>query len=101
MPALRRRAAFEPISPDFDVKELVEETENFRFVDRISVDMIEKNGMTQFEKLITLHVIMGGKPLVIEGFQDILDPWTFTSGWLRDNHGDKGKRDSLHILFWH
>ncbi|KAF2235168.1 hypothetical protein EV356DRAFT_514536 [Viridothelium virens] len=89
MPASRRRAAFEPISPDFDVRALVEETENFRYVDRISVDMIAKNGMEQFEKLITLHVIVGGKPLIIEGFQDLLDPWTFTPGWLRDNHGDK------------
>ncbi|KAI9664551.1 MAG: hypothetical protein M1821_005997 [Bathelium mastoideum] len=89
MPSSRRRAAFEPISPDFDAKALVEETENFRFVDRISVDMIEKNGMDQFEKLVTLHVIIGGKPLVVEGFQDLLDPWTFAPGWLRDNHGDK------------
>ena len=89
MPSSRQRAAFEPIPPDFDIKTLVEETENFRFVDRISVDMIEKNGMDQFERLIILHVIVGGKPLVIEGFQHLLEAWCFTPGWLRDNHGDK------------
>ena len=96
MPSSRRRAAFEPISPDFDAGALVEETENFYFVDRIDVDMIEKNGMEQFEKLVTLHVIIGGKPLVVEGFQDILDPWTFTPRWLQDNHGDKSKLELRH-----
>jgi hypothetical protein len=98
MPAQRPRASFEPISPNFDVKALVEETPDFRFVDRIHVDMLGVNGMDAFEKLVTLHVIVGGKPLVIGGFQDLLDPWTFTSGWLRQNHGDKG-RSFIFVLF--
>jgi hypothetical protein len=45
--------------------------------------------MEQFEKLVLLHVIIGGKPLVIDGFEEVLDPWTFTPSWLRDNHGEK------------
>ncbi len=45
--------------------------------------------MDAFEKLVLLHVIIGGKPLVIEDFQHRLDQWTFTSQWLRDNHGNK------------
>ncbi|KAJ4378412.1 hypothetical protein N0V86_006115 [Didymella sp. IMI 355093] len=89
MPAARPRASFEPIPPDFDVRTFVETSENFQYVDRISYEMIASNGMEQFEKLVLLHVIIGGKPLVIDGFEEVLDPWTFTPSWLRDNHGDK------------
>ncbi|TKA79145.1 hypothetical protein B0A49_01327 [Cryomyces minteri] len=89
MPAQRPRASFEPIPPDFDLKALVEKTPNFHYVDRISCDMIEAQGMEAFERLVLLHVIIGGEPLVVDGFEDKLDPWTFTPTWLRDNHGDK------------
>ena len=83
MPAARPRAAF-------DLRTFVENAGNFRYVDRISYEMIAANGIEAFEKLVLLHVITGGKPLVIDGFEEVLDPWTFTSSWLRDNHGDKG-----------
>ncbi|KAF2872448.1 hypothetical protein BDV95DRAFT_593823 [Massariosphaeria phaeospora] len=89
MPAARPRASFEPIPPDFDVRTFVEMADNFQYVDRISYEMIANNGMEQFEKLMLLHVIIGGKPLVIDGFEEVLDPWTFRPSWLRDNHGDK------------
>lgn len=89
MPAQRPRASFEPIAPNFDLKALVESTANFTYVDRISCEMIEAQGMAAFEKLILLHVIVGGKPLVIDGFEEKLDPWTFTPKWLRDNCGEK------------
>ncbi|KAF2117725.1 hypothetical protein BDV96DRAFT_570800 [Lophiotrema nucula] len=89
MPAARPRASFEPIPPDFDVRTFVETADNFQYVDRISYEMIAQNGIDQFEKLVLLHVIIGGKPLVIDGFEEVLDPWTFTPSWLRDNHGDK------------
>lgn len=89
MPAQRPRASFEPISPDFNLKALVEATPNFSYVDRISCDMIDQQGLAAFEKLVLLHVIVGGKPLVIDGFEDRLDPWTFQPKWLRDNCGDK------------
>ncbi|KAH9876112.1 hypothetical protein J1614_003991 [Plenodomus biglobosus] len=89
MPAARPRASFEPIPPDFDVRAFVETADNFQYVDRISYEMIANNGVEQFEKLVLLHVILGGKPLVIDGFEEVLDPWTFTPSWLRDNHGDK------------
>jgi hypothetical protein len=90
MPAARPRASFEPIPPDFDVRTFVETADNFQYVDRISYEMIANNGIEQFEKLVLLHVIIGGKPLVIDGFEEVLDPWTFTPSWLRDNHGEKG-----------
>ncbi|KAF2848917.1 hypothetical protein T440DRAFT_427576 [Plenodomus tracheiphilus IPT5] len=89
MPAARPRASFEPIPPDFDIRAFVETAENFQYADRISFEMIAKHGVEQFEKLVLLHVILGGKPLVIDGFEEVLDPWTFTPSWLRDNHGDK------------
>jgi hypothetical protein len=89
MPAARPRASFEPIPPDFDVRTFVETADNFRYADRISYEMIKSHGMEQFEKLVLLHVIIAGKPLVIDGFEEVLDPWTFTPSWLRDNHGDK------------
>ncbi|KAF2035382.1 hypothetical protein EK21DRAFT_96643 [Setomelanomma holmii] len=89
MPAARPRASFEPIPPDFDVRTFVEKADNFQYVDRISYEMIAYNGIEQFEKLVLLHVIIGGKPLVIDDFEEVLDPWTFTPSWLRDNHGDK------------
>jgi hypothetical protein len=90
MPARRPRASFEPIPPDFDLRTFVEDAKNFQYVDRISYEMIAQQGIEKFEKLVLLHVIIGGKPLVIDGFDEILDPWTFTPQWLRDNHGDKG-----------
>ena len=65
MPASRPRAAFEPIAPDFDIKALVEGNQNFSYVDRISCDMIDQQGLAAFEKLVRLHVIIGGKPLVM------------------------------------
>ena len=91
MPAQRPSAAFEPISPDIDLAALVEETPNFEYVVRISCDMIELQGLEAFEKLVLLHVIVGGKPLIVEGFQHRLDQWTFSSQWLNENHGQKCK----------
>ncbi len=89
MPSQRPCAAFEPISPDLDLAALVEATPNFEFVVRIHCDMIDHQGMESFEKLILLHVILGGKPLVIEGYQEHLDRWTFALQWLRDNCSQK------------
>ncbi|GAB7356312.1 hypothetical protein MBLNU459_g7109t1 [Dothideomycetes sp. NU459] len=89
MPAQRPRAAFEPIAPDFDINRLVEHTPNFLYVDRISCDQIDEQGAHAFEQLVLLHVIIGGKPLVVDGFENRLDPWSFTGRWLRDNVGAK------------
>ncbi|KAI1616401.1 hypothetical protein EDD36DRAFT_492897 [Exophiala viscosa] len=89
MPSSRPCAAFEPISPDFDLKALVESTPNFEWVVRIHCDMIDHQGLENFEKLVLIHVILGGKPLVIEGYDFRLDRWTFALQWLRDNCGSK------------
>ena len=89
MPAQRPTAAFEPIPPNLDLDALVESTPNFEYVTRIPCDMIEQQGLEAFEKLVLLHVVIGGKPLVIDGFHRRLDQWTFTTQWLRDNMGTK------------
>ncbi|DAA73697.1 TPA_exp: Uncharacterized protein A8136_4131 [Trichophyton benhamiae CBS 112371] len=69
MPGLQLpRAAFEPISPDLDFTELVESTPNFEPVTRIPAHAIEEQGIENFEKLVKLHVIYSGKPLVVEGY---------------------------------
>ncbi|KAK2871675.1 hypothetical protein FQN49_002944 [Arthroderma sp. PD_2] len=83
------RAAFEPISPDLDFTELVESTPNFEPVSRIHCDAIDEQGTKKFEQLVKAHVIKGGKPLVVEGYQSRLEKWIFSSRWLKDNHGSK------------
>ena len=92
MPSARPCAAFEPISPDFDLAALVESTPNFEYVVRIHCDMIDHQGIENFEKLVLLHVILGGKPLIIEGYEERLDRWTFAVQWLRDNCAQKGQQ---------
>ncbi|KAL1304576.1 hypothetical protein AAFC00_003548 [Neodothiora populina] len=89
MPAQRPRAAFEPIPPDLDINALVEHTPNFQYADRISCEEIARNGIEEFERLVQHHVINRGYPLVIDGYENLLDPWTFTPKWLRDNVGSK------------
>ena len=91
MPAQRPAASFEPISPDLDLDALVEETPNFQYAVRIPFDMVETQGLDAFEKLVLLHVVIGGKPLVVEGLHNKLDQWTFSTQWLRDNVGKKCK----------
>jgi len=89
MPAQRPRAQFEPISPDLDLRNLVESYDHFDFCPRITWSQVQEHGVDSFEKLVVKHVIQGGLPLVVEGLQDVLDPWTFSSKWLKDNVGDK------------
>lgn len=91
MPAQRPRAAFEPISPDLDIMNLVDSTPNFEYVSRIHCDAIDANGLENFEKLVWLHVVLGGKPLVIEGFNQRLDSSIFSEKWLRSHYSMKSE----------
>jgi hypothetical protein len=83
------QAKFDPIPPDLDLSTLVEKTNNFDYVIRISTEQIAELGLPEFEKLVLLHVIAGGKPLVVEGWQSELPPWLFSPNWLEDNVGKK------------
>jgi hypothetical protein len=89
--SLHPQAKFDPIPPDLDLSALVEKTSNFDYVIRISTDQIRDLGLYEFEKLVLLHVIIGGKPLVVEGWNRSLPPWLFSSTWLEDNMGKKRK----------
>jgi hypothetical protein len=91
MPARRSRATFVPIPPDLDLKTVVENTENFEYAPRIPYNAIQENGIEKFQKLVLSHVVQDGKPLVIDGFEKILDPSLFSPQWLSDKHGDKGQ----------
>ncbi|KAL2816162.1 hypothetical protein BJX63DRAFT_388548 [Aspergillus granulosus] len=89
MPAQRPRAAFEPLSPDLNVSELVDSMPNFEHVVRIHCDAIDENGLENFEKLVLLHVIVRGLPLVIEGFDKKLDSAIFSETWVRNHYSAK------------
>ncbi|KAL4972893.1 hypothetical protein BDW66DRAFT_143255 [Aspergillus desertorum] len=89
MPAQRPRAAFEPISPASDVADLIKSSSNFEEAVRIKCDAIDENGLENFEKLVLLHVIVRGLPLVVEGFDKKLDNVIFSERWLRDHYSAK------------
>lgn len=95
MPAQRPQAAFEPIPPNIDVPALVESTPNFEWVVRIHCDAIYEQGLEDFEKLVRLHVITAGRPLVVEGYDSRFEKWIFAEQWLRDNLSSKGKSQAL------
>ena len=90
MPANVSQAAFQPISPWLNLDELVEKVDNFQYVTRVSLETIEAQGPAALNRLITLHVLVGGKPLVIEGFHKKLPRHLFSHGWLDENKGLKG-----------
>lgn len=83
------QAKFDPIPPDFDLHALVDETPNFDWVVRISISQIRRLGTTGFEKLVQLHVIEGGRPLVIEGWNKVLPESIFSANWLESVYDKK------------
>lgn len=91
MPAQRPRAAFDPISPDLDIQELLDSSANFELADRIHCDALDEHGLEKFGRLVALHVVIGGKPLVVEGFNERLDSSVFSENWLRTHYGKKSK----------
>lgn len=87
--ATHPQAKFDPIPPDLDLNTLVENTANFDYVSRISVAQIKELGIDEFEKVVLHHVIIGGKPLVVDGWGADLPPWLFSPTWLIENVGTK------------
>lgn len=92
--SLHPQAKFDPIPPDLDLHELVDRTENFKWAQRVSRQQIRGLGQQEFEKLVLLHVIVGGKPLVIEGWDAILPKSVFSKEWLENTY-DKKRRLNL------
>jgi len=89
-PQSHPQAQFVPISPDLDLSALVENTPNFDYVTRLPREMLEEHSNQSLEQLILLHVVIGGKPLVIEGWEDRIDPYLFSPEWLENNLDKKG-----------
>ncbi|KAH7351039.1 hypothetical protein BKA65DRAFT_250034 [Rhexocercosporidium sp. MPI-PUGE-AT-0058] len=83
------QAQFVPISPEFDLATLVESTDNFDYVTRLSTEKLKEHSIQSFEALILAVVIQSGKPLVIEDWGDSLPPWLFSKEWLESNLGTK------------
>jgi hypothetical protein len=85
-------AAFRPFPPDIIVDETVKTIPNFEFATRITCDSIDLMAREDLASLVHHWVVKLGRPLVIEGFQDRLDTGLFSSEWLQENYGKKGKR---------
>ncbi|KAK5997370.1 C-module-binding factor A [Cladobotryum mycophilum] len=83
------QAKFDPIPPDLDLYGLVDRTPNFKWVQRVSRAQIRNLGQQEFEKLVAIHVIAGGKPLVIDGWDSVLPRWLFSMGWLEKTYDKK------------
>ena len=85
------QAQFVPIPPDLDLSALVENTPNFDYVTRLPCEMLRGHSIQHLEQLVLLHVVIGGKPLVIENWGDFLDSQLFSLGWLQEHLGNKGE----------
>jgi hypothetical protein len=98
MPTLHPQASFEPIPPDLDLYSVVESTPNFEWVLRISAAQIRRIGPHEFERLVRIHVIQGGKPLVIDKWNDKLWRDLFSAEWLEQHYDKKQEnvRDLVH-----
>ncbi|KAK1719765.1 hypothetical protein BDP67DRAFT_381787, partial [Colletotrichum lupini] len=83
------QAKFDPIPPDLDLFTLVDHTPNFEWVLRISTAQIQGLGPQEFEKLVQLQVIQGGKPLVIEKWNEVLPEWLFSGEWMEKIYDKK------------
>ncbi|KAI1653677.1 hypothetical protein F4813DRAFT_373692 [Daldinia decipiens] len=86
---LHPQAKFDPIPPDLDLHALVDRTPNFDWVVRISTTQIRRLGPSGFEKLVQLHVIEGGRPLVIEGWNKVFPEDLFSAAWLERTYDKK------------
>ena len=93
MPPLSHpQAQFVPIAPDLDLAALVEAASNFDYVTRLPKAMLKEHSAQSLEQLILLHVVIGGKPLVIEGWEDHMDSYLFSPEWLQAHMGKTGKQ---------
>ncbi|CAK7216838.1 hypothetical protein SBRCBS47491_002966 [Sporothrix bragantina] len=90
--AMHPQAKFDPIPPDLDLHALVQDTPNFNWATHISASEIFALGQQRFEKLVSIHVINGGKPLVIKDWNDRLPSGLFSAKWLEEVYNRKEER---------
>ncbi|PQE24531.1 AT hook domain-containing protein [Rutstroemia sp. NJR-2017a WRK4] len=81
------RAQFVPLSPNFDLPALIRENESFDEVRRVPQAALQEYTVQSLEQLVYLHVVVEGRPLVLEGWGSYLPPWLFTATWLEQNLG--------------
>ncbi|KAH6682982.1 hypothetical protein B0J14DRAFT_135794 [Halenospora varia] len=86
------QAQFVPISPDFDLNALVENTDNFDWVTRLSTEKLKEHSVQSFEALVQALVIQSGKPLVIEDWRSALPQKLFSRAWLEESLGTKPEK---------
>lgn len=87
--ALHPQAKFDPISPDLDLHALVDRTPNFQWAVRVGISELRRLGVQELERLIYHHVIVGGMPLVISGWKELLPEHLFSRHWLEQNFNRK------------
>ncbi|CAI4219701.1 unnamed protein product [Parascedosporium putredinis] len=80
--SMHPQAKFDPIPPDLDLHELVENTPNLSWVVRITTAQIRNLSQQEFENLVNIHVVQQGRPLVISGWDEVLPKNLFGSEWL-------------------
>ena len=85
-----------PMSPDLDLSVLVENTPNFDYVTRLSRAQLEELSIQMLEQLVLLHVVIGGKPLVMEDLESRIDPNLFSPLWLQRHLGKRGTQFLTH-----
>lgn len=99
-PSQHPQAKFDPVPPDLDLPALVDRTPNFKWAQRVSRAQIRNLGQQEFEKLVAIHVIAGGKPLVIEGWDAVLPQDLFDVAWLEQTYDKKRSCFSLVLSFF-
>jgi hypothetical protein len=87
--SLHPQAKFDPIPPDLDLHYLVENTPNFEWAKRITVQQMQRLAPQDFEALVTKFVIKGGRPLVISSWDRLLPQHIFNVGWLQQSYDKK------------
>jgi hypothetical protein len=87
--SLHPQAKFDPIPPDLDLNALVERTPTLEWALRLTAEQLRSLGQQEFEKLVVLHVIQGGKPLVIEQWDSLLPKDLFSAQWLERTYDKK------------
>jgi hypothetical protein len=91
------RAQFVPLSPNLDLPALIRENESFDEVRRVPQAALEEYTVQSLEQLVYLHVVVEGRPLVLEGWGSYLPPWLFTVAWLEQNLGKEGNSPSISL----
>ncbi|EOO00420.1 hypothetical protein UCRPA7_4078 [Phaeoacremonium minimum UCRPA7] len=88
-PSMHPQAKFDPIPPNLDLHNLVDRTPNFEWAMRISAKELMRFDAQRFEKLVYLHVIAGGKPLVITDWNLKLPKSIFSAAFLQNTYDKK------------